>query len=109
MSLKLDRQTIMLTNLQNLIEEIRLGKALEHRHPNLELKEDWVQKHGEKLSALGNKTEQPVSWLVVGMTNEGKLVGRDENWAKQREEVISQQINENLDPIQACKGVECRE
>jgi hypothetical protein len=99
----------MLTTLAQVIDELRGGQLTEHRHSNIELKEDWAQSHGEKLSALANKTGQSDSWFIVGVTDTGQLVGKQEKWAKAREEVISQHVNENLDPIQACKGITCYE
>jgi predicted HTH transcriptional regulator len=95
--------------LDELADEIRAGKLQEHLHASLELKEDWAQKYGEKLSSLANKPNQSLGWLVVGISDDGKLAGKSAKWAKRTEEIISQHINANLDPIQACTGIECRE
>jgi len=99
----------MLKNTDDVISSIEAGTISEHLHQNLELKEQWDQKHGNKLSALANKLDQISCLLVVGVSDTGKVVGKDEKWAKQTEENISQHINKLLDPIQACKKIECRD
>ena len=40
--------------------------------------------------------------MVIGVDNNGALVGRDENWAINTEEVVSQHLNAHFDPTQAC-------
>lgn len=91
--------------VDEVVSAIQSGKLQEHLHRNLELKEGWQQEHGTKISALGNKVNVPCSWLVIGIRDNGDIVGRDANWAKKTEEVISQQINERLEPTQACLGI----
>lgn len=92
-----------------LLELIRKGAAKEHCLPNLELKRSWDKKYGEKLSALANRTPSRGGWLVVGVEDRGTLAGHPEQWAKSTEETISQQINERLSPILACKSVRVHE
>jgi predicted HTH transcriptional regulator len=99
----------MISSIETLLQALRRGSLLEHVSDNVELKADWSEKYGHKLSALGNKTAMPVAWLVVGVTDKGQLGGKDSSWAKNREEVISQQINSNLDPVQACQGISSKE
>lgn len=88
---------------------LKAGSLKEHLHTNLELKEDWQQNHGQKISALANKIKNFVSFLAVGITDQGALVGKDEKWVKQTEEIISQHTNLNLDPVQSCSGIECHD
>lgn len=81
----------------------------EHLYSNLELKEKWRQEDGKKLSALANSNIEGPSWLVVGITDSGKVTGRDDRWAKKQEELISQHVNDHLDPFQTCAGIACCE
>lgn len=97
----------VITSVADILAELQNGTLLEHRHSNLELKESWREDHGPKLSALANRIEQGTGWLVIGVSDKGQVVGRDEKWARTIEEVVSQHINRNLDPVQACTTVEC--
>jgi len=99
----------MLKNSDEVIEALKCAKLREHLHTNLEVKEDWQLRHGEKLSALANKLSHLVYFLVIGVTDEGRAAGHDEKWARKTEEVISQHINVNLDPTQSCALIECKE
>lgn len=99
----------MLKTVEDVIAALRDRRCQEYLHVNLELKEDWAQKHGDKLSALANKLDQITSFLVIGVKDTGALAGKGEAWAKHTEEVLSQHINQNLDPLQASKTITCRE
>lgn len=99
----------MIENLENLLNEIRHGKAQEHRHENIELKQIWKKEYGVDISALGNKLDKPCCWLIVGIKDNGNLYGLIEKQARQIEQNISQQINECLDPVQACTQICCHE
>lgn len=46
-------------------------------------------------------------WLVVGIENDGRLSNHNEQWAKTSEEALSQQLNQKLDPFQACTSIRC--
>lgn len=91
-----------LRSADEVVQAAMTGKLVEHAHSNIELKEDWSQKHGTKISALANKLDQLSSFLVIGVKDTGELALRNEAWAKKTEEVISQHINQYLEPIQAC-------
>jgi hypothetical protein len=99
----------MLRTTDDVISAIREKKLQEHLHVNLEIKEDWAQKHGDKISGLANKLDQLVSFMVLGVCDNGELVGQNAKWAKQAEQVISQHINSCLDPVQACSTVACHD
>jgi predicted HTH transcriptional regulator len=99
----------MIENLTDLINEVRSGEAQEHKHENIELKESWDKKHGKDLSALGNKLGKPCCWLIIGVKDNGDLSGATEKRVRQTEQILSQQINECLDPVQACKKISCCE
>jgi len=98
----------MIKNSEDVVSAVEKGEICEHLHQNVELKEQWDQKHGNKISALANKLDQISCYLIVGITDDGKICGYDSKWAKKTEEVISQHINKNLDPVQACKKIECQ-
>lgn len=95
----------MLSTINDILSAIQQNKIKEHLYQNVELKESWSQKHGEKLSALANKLNQEICWLIVGINDNGNVVGKDEKWAIQNEEIISQHINNRLDPIQTCINI----
>lgn len=97
----------MIADLSDLVVELRARTLVEHRHNNVELKESWQEHHGRKISALANRLENASSFLVIGVTDTGEALGRNESWAKQVEQVVSQHLNQYLDPVQACRSVEC--
>ena len=95
----------MLKTIEELIDAISQGKVREHQYDNIELKSDWDTSYGNKISALANKPNRKVCWLVIGVDDLGGIVAHDEHWAIKKEEIISQHINQNLDPMQACQGI----
>lgn len=99
----------MISSLEELRDAIQVNRTHEFRHGNVELKASWSQDDGKKLSALANKLEASVGWLVVGVNDDGSLAGRDAKWAKQTEETISQHCNQYLEPTHACRGIQCLE
>lgn len=96
-------------NETDVIAAIQTGNIQENLHKNVELKESWQKDHGHKISALSNKLTEPTTWLLVGLRDDGTLAGKGAEWAKQTEEVISQHINEKLDPIQTCVSITTHE
>lgn len=99
----------MLATEQDVLAHLSQGTLVEHRHENLELKESWDKGYGSKLCALANKVSVASAWMVVGVDDQGRAVGKDEKWVRQYEEVVSQQLNRFLDPVQACKGIRCHQ
>ncbi|MEO6755014.1 MAG: RNA-binding domain-containing protein, partial [Chthoniobacteraceae bacterium] len=97
-----------LRSIEEVVSTIEREAISEHLHANVELKDEWAQKHGGKISTLSNKLDQIVTFLIIGVSDDGKLVGRSEKWAKQTEEIVSQHINQQLDPVQACKNIVTR-
>src|SRR5262249_14493342 len=95
--------------LDELLSLLKAEAVGEHRQPDLELKESWTKDHGRKISALANRTESEPTWLCVGVTDKGALVGRDEKWARATEQIVSQQVNQYLDPSQACSRIMCHD
>lgn len=92
----------MIKTIDELLKKIELGLLKEHTFTNVELKRSWEQRHGEKISALANKVENEVSWMVIGVENNGQLAGYNESLIIKEEEKVSQHVNNYLDPIQAC-------
>lgn len=99
----------MIQNVDDIRSDLENGILREHVHENLELKESWKEENGRRLSALANRLDFETGWMVVGATDNGTLVGRDENWARSTEQIISQQLNQRLDPIQAHTSLTCVE
>lgn len=96
-------------NEAEVLSAIKSGSIQEHLNKNVELKESWHLDHGQKISAIANKYAIPVTWFIVGLKDNGTLAGKTSDWAKKNEEIISQHINDKLDPIQACHGIFARE
>jgi hypothetical protein len=95
--------------LDELLTHMRAGALQEHRTQNLELKETWTRSHGEKLSALGNRTDAEPKWFCLGVRDDGSLCGHGEKWVRSTEQVLSQHLNAYLDPVQACKKLSCHQ
>lgn len=98
----------ILKTVDDLVASIEAGNSREYLHLNLELKEKWSQEHGHNISALANKLDQTTTFLVVGVSDDGTVTQKDANWAKKTEEVLSHQVNQNLDPRQSCKAISCK-
>ena len=99
----------MISNIEQLKEEITTSIIVEHKHENIELKSDWETGYGRKISALANKAHQKISFLIVGIDDKGGLCEHTEKWARDTEQNISQQLNQFLNPIQACTDLRCEE
>ena len=46
---------------------------------------------------------------MVGISDEGSLLGCSEEWARQTEQSISQHVNDKLTPSQSCVAITCHE
>jgi predicted HTH transcriptional regulator len=99
----------VLKTTEDIISELCSGQLQEHRHHNVELKESWDKKYGKDISALGNKIQECLFWLVIGVKDDGSIAGMTEKKARQFEQVVSQHINDYLDPVQACTKVSCHD
>ena len=108
-NLRINTKQIVIKTVEDLISAIHCGTAQEHRNVNIELKQKWDKKYGQDISALGNKLDKDCCWFVVGVDDNSKCVRLSEQKAKKTEEIISQHINDYLDPFQACKEVQCYE
>ncbi len=98
----------VLDDINQVVARIEKGLT-ESQCPNVELKSVWRLEHGERISALANKTAYKKTWLIVGINDDGTLCGRDAQWVKGQEEIISQQLNQFLNPSQAVEKIECHE
>lgn len=99
----------MIASVEELIQIARQGGLAEHRLANVELKSNWSLDHGRKLSALANRLDEVPKWMVLGVSDDGVLLDKSEAWARQIEQSVSQQINDNLNPAQACSAIRCHE
>ena len=93
-------------NIDRLIELLEAGQLLEVTEVRVELKSDWQQEHGKDISAIANHSDFTGGWVVIGVNDQGKLLGKDSDWLRQTEAVVSNQINQYLVPSWAAKGVE---
>lgn len=98
-------QVTTIDTIEDLLREANQSSLLEHKFQNLELKRGWDKDYGKNISALGNKIGVRISWMVIGMDDNGNAAGKDEQWAIQTSQNISQQLNSFLDPIQTCSGI----
>lgn len=97
----------MIEDLGQLIGEAEKATLTEHRFPNVQLKASWRQEHGHQLSGRANDLKYPSCWMVIGLNDDGSSCRKDEAWAKQQEEGVSNHINLYLDPAQACTYLRC--
>lgn len=85
---------------------IKEGRPLkEINFPRVELKSEWNAKYGGDISAIANHESIKGGWVLIGISDDGKLVGKTEKWAESTEKTISNQINELLSPFSAVKEV----
>ena len=104
-----ERGEQLLTTEQEVLEAVGTGRLTEHRHAGVELKSSWAQDHGRKLSALGNHLDHAPRWMVIGLSDNGELKKRPEDWARSTEQTLSQHVNDKLSPTQACTAITCHE
>lgn len=97
----------MISEANELLELIESGKLREHTYPNVQLKQSWHQDNGKQLCGRANDLKYPSSWMVIGVSDNGELNNRDEDWVIAEEEKISSHINQYLDPGMACTKLQC--
>ena len=86
-----------------LLQLIKEQRLVEISASNVELKSSWQQDNGKKISMLANRNIEYISWLIIGIDDSGALLNKTERWTKETEEIISQHLNQYLDPIQCIK------
>lgn len=84
----------MISTIEELLDQAAKGNLKEHAFPNVELKRSWDQKYGVKLSGLGNQIENNVSWMAIGIEDNGKFTGHNEQRIIKDEEIVSQHIKQ---------------
>lgn len=82
------------------------SKITEHLYENVELKRSWSREHGEKASMLCNGNPISENFMIIGIEDDGALAGHNEDWLKKNLEIISQQLNSDLDPSLALTEIE---
>ena len=95
----------MISSLTDVLAKVAAGSLVEHKHGNVEAKRSWDEKYGQKISALANRRDQEVAWLVIGVNDDGTLAGHSEAWAKKWEETMSQHLNSRLEPVQTVRSL----
>ena len=87
-----------------LLEKIDTGKISELTHAHTELKSDWAQDAGRRISAIANElTDGEIGFLIVGVTDSGHLLQTDINWLKATEQQASSHVRQYLMPTHAVK------
>lgn len=89
-----------------LIKNLETSKVTEHLYENVELKRSWSREHGEKASMLCNGNPSSDNFIVIGVEDNGSLSKHNDDWLKKNLEVVSQQLNSDLDPSLALIEIE---
>lgn len=95
--------------LEQIINIINSGNLIEATQIRIELKSVWHPDTGKDISAIANHVDLMGGWVIIGINNQGKLLGKDKNWLIKTEEQISGHINHYLSPCWAVKNVIGRE
>jgi predicted HTH transcriptional regulator len=85
-------------SLDQLVSLLESGDLREVTQSRTELKSDWHQDHGKDISAIANNLALAGGWVVIGVNDQGKLLGKSADWLKRTEEQISSHINQYLSP-----------
>lgn len=88
-----------IANISELKIQLLKNNVTESKYENVELKRNWGQKYGEKISMLCNGQTKIECYLVIGVEDDGQLAGHDESWLSSNQEIISQHTNTFLDPF----------
>ena len=90
----------MSIDLATLVDNIKKSNISEVLVHNVELKSSWEQEVGKRISALANAVDpQKTSYLIIGVSDDGRLLPNDFNWLKRTEEKISNHIRQYLSPV----------
>lgn len=96
-----------LHDITKVRQAIATGQIREHVQQGVELKSTWSSDNGKKISGLSNRIGDDRRWLLIGIDDSGKVIGHGEKWARNTEQIVSQQINQFLDPPHACRAITC--
>lgn len=95
---------MIIETVEELIEQIQKNTP-EVYLQGVEYKESWTTDSGKDISAIANEPTISHGWLVIGVSDNGKLVGRDSKWLKKTELDASGHIRDYLSPSWAIKGI----
>ncbi|WP_444909298.1 RNA-binding domain-containing protein [Microbulbifer sp. TRSA005] len=85
-------------DIETIKRKLRDESLTEHEFENVELKRDWRNTHGEKISMLCNGNPEHNCFLLIGVEDDGSLSGHNQKWLSKNLEIISQHLNKYLDP-----------
>ncbi|MBT3980058.1 MAG: hypothetical protein HOE90_01825 [Bacteriovoracaceae bacterium] len=88
----------MRINRKELIQKIENESLLEVTESLIELKSTWAQSYGKKICGIANHLSRNGGWLVVGISDAGKLLGKDAKWLTETERMVSSHIAQFLEP-----------
>ena len=86
---------------EDLLKQLFIGQLNESE--TVEFKEQWRQKNGKSLSAIGNGEER--GWMIIGVDDNGCLVNEDIQWAKKQKHQIEGHIIEYLNPSATVQSI----
>lgn len=87
-----------------LISKIQQGK-IEAQLEGVEFKEDWHKEYGKSISAIANNGNIFRGWIVVGVSDDGSLCGKNKGWLEKTEHKISSHIKQYLEPSWVTKSI----
>lgn len=95
--------------IEELFKKIVDGKILEYTHTNVELKRQLEGSYGKKICGLANSQLDSISFLIVGVNDDGSLAGHSLKTAEKIFTKLTQQIHQDLNPITAIQKIEVKE
>ncbi len=88
-----------ISNIIELKTKLIAECITEHNYENVELKRDWSRNYGEKISMLCNGNATNENYLIIGVEDDGLFAGHNDSWLKRTLKLLSDHINEYLDPV----------
>lgn len=86
----------------DIIKNLTQGTLLESTAQGIDLKSTWHVKHGVDISAISNNEKLQGGWLIIGVNDKGHLLGKTEDWLKNTEEKVANNIQQFLNPSFVC-------
>ena len=86
---------------EDLLKQLFIGQLNESE--TVEFKKQWRQNNGRILSGIGNGEER--GWMIIGVDDNGCLINKDIQWAKEQRHQIESHIIEYLNPSATVQSI----
>ena len=86
---------------EDLLKQLFIGQLNESE--TVEFKKQWRQNNGRSLSAIGNGEER--GWMIIGVDDNGCLINKDIQWAREQRHQIENHIIEYLNPSATVQSI----